>query len=150
MQYVRWQFTQRTRGAPYASKYWEKTLINYCILQGHAVKKKKKFVMLRTLTLYLLVLPYVLDTNPCSKNRTLYEVWKDCQPKSFCRAQRASGMSDGKGAGELIFERRWRKWVRFYRITPHLAYWNCYQMWTCSVVGIYDKLRGGCAECQMT
>lgn len=30
--------------------------------------------MLRTLTLYLLVLPYVLDTNPCSKNRTLYEV----------------------------------------------------------------------------
>lgn len=29
--------------------------------------------MLRTLTLYLLVLPYVLDTNLCSKNRTLYE-----------------------------------------------------------------------------
>lgn len=42
---------------------------------------------------YLLGLPYVLFTNLRSKRCSSYEVWTDCQPKSFCRAHRASVMS---------------------------------------------------------
>lgn len=89
-------------------------------------------------------------TQSCDPNLAVYKVWKVSQPESFHRAPSTSSRSYGKGAGELSFEQHWRKWVWVYGITPHLAEQNCYQMWPCSGVGISDKLKGGCAGCQMT
>lgn len=89
-------------------------------------------------------------TQSCVPNLAVYKVWKVSQPESFHRAPSTSSRSYGKGAGELSFEQHWRKWVGFYGITPHLAEQNCYQMWPCSGLGISNKLKGGCAGCQMT
>lgn len=151
MQYVRWQVTQ-----------WEEMHIHQNSEKEHKLRhpagtcycKRKQNLDTAcypedfNIVTCLYCLMYWIQS--CVPRLAVYKVWKICQPKSFYCAHRASGMSYGKGAGELVFEKHWRKWVRFYRITPHLADWNCYQMWPCSGLGIYDKLKGVCAERQVT
>lgn len=99
--------------------------------------------------------PFLACTVSCTAYRAVFQKLQfiKCEKSvslNHSAALAGQAVSYGKGAGELGFEKRWRKWAGFYRITPHLADLKLLPDVTLLWFRNLWQTEGGCAECQMT